>query len=53
MTCSSCVHLIERTLLSTEGVEEALVALTTNKAHVEFDPAIIGPRDIISTIEVK
>ena len=52
MTCSSCVHLIERTLLSTGGVEKATVALTTNKCHVEFDPTVLGPRDIIEIIEV-
>ena len=52
MTCSSCVHLIERTLHSVDGVEKARVALTTNRAHVEFDPSFTGPRDIIGIIEV-
>ncbi|XP_019862991.1 PREDICTED: copper-transporting ATPase 1-like [Amphimedon queenslandica] len=51
MTCSSCVHLIERTLHATDGIEKARVALTTNRAHVEFDPAFIGPRDIIDIIK--
>ena len=53
MTCSSCVHLIERTLLGTEGVEKAVVALATSLGHVEFDPTVIGPRDIIRVIEVR
>ena len=52
MTCSSCVNLIERTLLAAKGVNKATVALTTSKGHIEFDPAIIGPRDIIELIEV-
>ncbi len=52
MTCSSCVHLIERTLSNTAGVDKATVALTTNKCHVEFDPTMIGPRDIIEIIKV-
>lgn len=52
MTCSSCVHLIERTLHATDGIEKARVALTTNRAHVEFDPVFIGPRDIIEIIKV-
>ena len=52
MTCSSCVHLIERTLRGTNGVEKATVALTTNRCHVEFDPIEIGPRDIIEVIKV-
>ena len=52
MTCSSCVRKIERSLTSVSGVTKAVVALSTNKAHVEFNPNILGPRDIISTIEV-
>lgn len=53
MTCSSCVHLIERTLLSNKGVEKAVVALATTRGHVEFDPTVLGPRDIIRIIEVS
>ena len=52
MTCSSCVRNIERTVLKVEGVKRAVVALATNKAEVEFDPSILGPRDIISVVEV-
>ena len=52
MTCSSCVHLIERALLSKPGVEKAEVALATSRGRVEFDPTILGPRDIIGIIEV-
>lgn len=39
--------------MSADGVEKALVALTTNRAHVEYDPGMIGPRDIIDIIEVR
>ena len=53
MTCSSCVHLIERTLTNTDGIDKATVALTTSKCHVEFDPLVIGPRDIIGLIQVN
>lgn len=53
MTCSSCVHLIERTLLSNKGVEKAVIALATCKGHVEFDPTVLGPRDIINIVEVQ
>ena len=52
MTCSSCVHKIERTLMGVAGVTKAVVALSTNKAHVEYDPSILGPRDVIRIIEV-
>ena len=53
MTCSSCVHLIERTLHSTRGVIQARVALTTSHATVEFDPSLIGPRDVLNVINVS
>uniref|UniRef100_A0A8C6YEG7 P-type Cu(+) transporter n=1 Tax=Naja naja TaxID=35670 RepID=A0A8C6YEG7_NAJNA len=43
MTCASCVHKIESTLMKTKGVLYSSVALATNKAHVKYDPEIIGP----------
>ncbi|XP_031195088.1 copper-transporting ATPase 2 isoform X3 [Mastomys coucha] len=51
MTCASCVHSIESKLTRTNGVTYASVALATSKAHVKFDPEIVGPRDIIKIIE--
>uniref|UniRef100_A0A8C6YDE0 P-type Cu(+) transporter n=1 Tax=Naja naja TaxID=35670 RepID=A0A8C6YDE0_NAJNA len=42
MTCASCVHKIESTLMKTKGVLYSSVALATNKAHVKYDPEIIG-----------
>ncbi len=53
MTCASCVHNIESKLLRTKGILEASVALVTNKAHLKFDPDLIGSRDIVRIIEVK
>ncbi|XP_074863536.1 copper-transporting ATPase 1 isoform X2 [Carettochelys insculpta] len=50
MTCASCVHKIESTLMKTKGVLYSSVALATNKAHIKYDPEIIGPRDIIQTV---
>ncbi len=52
MTCSSCVHMIERTLLSQVGVEKAVVALSTSRGNVEFDPTILGPRDVVQIVKV-
>lgn len=52
MSCASCVHLIERTLQGKDGIKMAAVALATSKAVVTYDPSQIGPRDIITTIEV-
>ncbi|KYO34359.1 hypothetical protein Y1Q_0007630 [Alligator mississippiensis] len=51
MTCASCVHNIESKLTKTNGILYASVALATCKAHVQFDPEIIGPRDIIKIIQ--
>ncbi|XP_012713019.2 copper-transporting ATPase 1 [Fundulus heteroclitus] len=51
MTCASCVHKIESTLVREKGVIYASVALATNKAHVKYDAEVIGPRDIIKLIE--
>ncbi|EMP28029.1 Copper-transporting ATPase 2 [Chelonia mydas] len=53
MTCASCVHNIESKLTRTNGIFYASVALATSKAHIQFDPEIIGPRDIIQIIESK
>ncbi|NXL04577.1 ATP7B ATPase, partial [Mesembrinibis cayennensis] len=52
MTCASCVHNIESKLMRTNGIFYASVALATCKAHIQFDPEITGPRDIIKAIEV-
>ncbi|XP_006877002.1 PREDICTED: copper-transporting ATPase 2 isoform X1 [Chrysochloris asiatica] len=51
MTCASCVHNIESKLTRTDGITYASVALATSKAHVKFDPEIIGPRDIVRIIK--
>uniref|UniRef100_A0AAR2KQF0 Copper-transporting ATPase 2 n=1 Tax=Pygocentrus nattereri TaxID=42514 RepID=A0AAR2KQF0_PYGNA len=51
MTCASCVHNIENKLLRTKGILEATVALATSKAHVKFDPDLVGARDIIRIVE--
>ncbi|NWJ00778.1 ATP7B ATPase, partial [Crypturellus undulatus] len=51
MTCASCVHNIESRLMRASGIFYASVALATCKAHVQFDPEVTGPRDIIKIIE--
>ncbi|KAM4019599.1 copper-transporting ATPase 1 isoform 2-T2 [Anomaloglossus baeobatrachus] len=50
MTCASCVHKIESCLMITKGVQYSSVALSTNKAHIKYDPEIIGPRDLMKII---
>ncbi|XP_022271375.1 copper-transporting ATPase 1 isoform X3 [Canis lupus baileyi] len=51
MTCASCVHKIESILTKHRGIFYCSVALATNKAHIKYDPEIIGPRDIIHMVE--
>lgn len=52
MTCASCVHKIESSLMKEKGIIYASVALATNKAHIKHDSEMIGPRDIIKLIKV-
>ncbi|XP_068612695.1 copper-transporting ATPase 2 [Brachionichthys hirsutus] len=51
MTCASCTHNIESTLAATKGITGASVALATKKAHVQFDPEVLGARDIVKIIQ--
>ncbi|XP_029307173.1 LOW QUALITY PROTEIN: copper-transporting ATPase 2 [Cottoperca gobio] len=51
MTCASCVHSIESKLTSTKGILGASVALATKKAQIQFDPEILGARDIVKIIQ--
>ncbi|XP_014781705.1 copper-transporting ATPase 1 isoform X2 [Octopus bimaculoides] len=51
MTCSSCVHLIESSLLKKKGIVSANVALATSKGVFEFNNETTGARDIIQAIE--
>merc|ERR1719319_1432349 len=50
MTCSSCVHLIESSLLKMPGISAASVALSTEKGKVSFDPSSMGPRDVVEAV---
>ena len=49
---TSSLRRIENTLMRVDGVTKAVVALSTNTAHIEFDPNVLGPRDVIKIIEV-
>ncbi|MBN3276796.1 ATP7A ATPase, partial [Polyodon spathula] len=51
MTCASCVHNIESNLMKTKGIVYTSVALATNKAHIKYDPEVIGPRDVMKLID--
>ncbi|XP_051799249.1 copper-transporting ATPase 2 [Acanthochromis polyacanthus] len=51
MTCASCVHNIESKLNTTKGILGASVTLATKRAHIQFNPDLLGPRDIIKIIQ--
>ena len=51
MTCASCVTRIERFLSRSDGVDEAVVNLATERATVRFDPQRIDRGGIVAAIE--
>ncbi|MDO8963121.1 MAG: heavy metal translocating P-type ATPase [Coriobacteriia bacterium] len=50
MTCASCSAVIEKTLSRLPGVRAAAVNLAMETAAVEFDPALVGPDELISAV---
>ena len=51
MTCANCVATVERNLRKLDGVETAVVNLSTERASVEFNPLQLSLSDFISRIE--
>ncbi|MFU0833265.1 MAG: Copper-exporting P-type ATPase [Oscillospiraceae bacterium] len=51
MSCAACSARIEKKLSRMEGVHNAGVNLTTEKATVEYDPNIVGVSDLIHAVE--
>ena len=51
MTCANCVATIERNLKKVNGVEVALVNLSSERASVEFDPSLVTVTDLIGRIQ--
>ncbi len=50
MTCANCVATIERNLKKVNGVETAVVNLSSERATVEFDPNLAGIEDLVARI---
>ncbi len=50
MTCANCVATIERNLKKLDGVETAAVNLSSERATVTFDPAVLGLDDIVNRV---
>lgn len=51
MYCANCVTTIERNLKKVNGVQTAVVNLSSERALVQFDPSAAGLGDMIARIE--
>lgn len=51
MSCASCVGRVEKALQKTPGLLSASVNLATEKASIEYDPAVLTPGDLVSVVE--
>ncbi len=51
MTCASCVARIEKALGKVAGVQTAAINLATEKARVDYDPALTSEGALITAIE--
>ncbi|MEM5775832.1 MAG: heavy metal-associated domain-containing protein, partial [Anaerolineaceae bacterium] len=51
MTCANCVSTVERNLKKVNGVQQANVNLSSERASIVFDPALVGLGDLIGRVE--
>ena len=51
MTCANCVATVERSLKKVGGVQGATVNLSSERATVEFDPALTGLDALIGRVQ--
>ena len=51
MTCANCVAAVERNLKKLDGVNNALVNLSSERATIEYDPEKLDLGDMISRVE--
>ena len=47
MTCANCVATVERNLKKMDGVQNAVVNLSSERATVDFDSAKLALTDVI------
>ena len=50
MTCANCVATVERNLKKLDGVNSAVVNLSSERATVDFDSAKLGINDFIARV---
>jgi len=51
MTCANCVATVERGLKKQEGVQAAVVNLSSERATVTFDPLAVGLPALVARVE--
>jgi Cu+-exporting ATPase len=51
MTCANCVAAVERNLKKLDGVQTAVVNLSSERASVDFDPAKLGLAELVARVE--
>src|SRR5258706_4076789 len=51
MTCANCVATVERNLKKLDGVQNAMVTLSSERAIVEFEPAKLKLADMIARVD--
>ncbi|KAI6045662.1 E1-E2 ATPase-domain-containing protein [Pisolithus marmoratus] len=51
MTCSSCVNTVENGLHEMPGVKSVSVSLATEIAKIDFEPSLVGPRELVERVE--
>jgi len=51
MYCANCVTTIERNLKKVDGVQTAVVNLSSERALVQYDPSLAGLGDMIGRVE--
>jgi Cu+-exporting ATPase len=51
MTCANCVATVERNLKKIQGVSQAVVNLSSERATVSFDPELAGLDDLVGRIQ--
>ncbi|KIJ65595.1 hypothetical protein HYDPIDRAFT_88088 [Hydnomerulius pinastri MD-312] len=51
MTCSSCTSTVESGLREMPGINSVAVSLATETAKIDFEPGVIGPREMVERIE--
>ena len=50
MTCANCVATVERNLKKLEGVQSAVVNLSSERATVDFEPNKLQLADVIARV---